>query len=260
MKTRQASHQIVDDVNLISDFLARRDAPELTAEALGGAVDLIVFLGNSIPATSAVVAKAIDVGIANRVLIAGGVGHSTKDLWENVRQITEFSHIRTEGRPEADVLSDILVEEYEIPREMILIENRSTNCGSNAWETKSVLAETDLRPRRVLLIQDPTMQRRTHASFQRAWRGEDPIQFISYAPFIPFAETEGNSGWSFSPLAWSQTRFISLLLGEIPRLLDSPDGYGPLGKDFIEHVDVPTGVIEAHKRLATVYGSLLRTN
>jgi len=33
-----------------------------------------------------------------------------------------------------------------------------------------------------------------------------------------------------------------LLLGELPRLRDDINGYGPLGRDFIVHVDIPAEV------------------
>lgn len=57
---------------------------------------------------------------------------------------------------------------------------------------------------------------------------------------------------------WDLDRYLSLLLGEIPRLRDGPSGYGPRGKGFIEHVDIPPEVEEAHAWLAGRYPQLLR--
>jgi len=57
---------------------------------------------------------------------------------------------------------------------------------------------------------------------------------------------------------WDVDRYISLLLGEIPRLRDDEGGYGPAGKNFIDHIDVPAEVEEAHARLAQRYPQLLR--
>jgi len=37
-------------------------------------------------------------------------------------------------------------------------------------------------------------------------------------------------------------RYLSLVLGELPRLRDDINGYGPLGRDFIVHVDIPAEV------------------
>lgn len=53
-------------------------------------------------------------------------------------------------------------------------------------------------------------------------------------------------------------RYISLLLGEIPRLTDDINGYGPKGKDFISHVDIPLNVQDAFKELCKNYSELIR--
>jgi hypothetical protein len=57
---------------------------------------------------------------------------------------------------------------------------------------------------------------------------------------------------------WDVDRFMSLLLGEIPRLRDDPSGYGPKGKDFIDHVEIPAEVESAWDRIAQRYPQLLR--
>lgn len=63
---------------------------------------------------------------------------------------------------------------------------------------------------------------------------------------------------SASQGVWDVRRFLSLLLGEIPRLRDQPGGYGPQGQGFIDHVDVPQHVEEAWAWLAGRYPHLLR--
>lgn len=42
---------------------------------------------------------------------------------------------------------------------------------------------------------------------------------------------------------WPLDRYVSLLMGEVPRLTDDADGYGPAGRDFIAHVDVPPAAL-----------------
>jgi hypothetical protein len=41
-------------------------------------------------------------------------------------------------------------------------------------------------------------------------------------------------------------------MGEIPRLRDDKEGYGPRGKGFIVHVDIPDEVEEAWRRVKDV--------
>ena len=57
---------------------------------------------------------------------------------------------------------------------------------------------------------------------------------------------------------WDMERYISLLLGEIPRLTDDEQGYGPRGKGFIAHVDVPQDVRAAFDCLRGRYAHLVR--
>lgn len=42
---------------------------------------------------------------------------------------------------------------------------------------------------------------------------------------------------------------LGLLLGELPRLQDTPEGYGPRGKDFISHVTFPPEIRDAWRQL-----------
>ena len=57
---------------------------------------------------------------------------------------------------------------------------------------------------------------------------------------------------------WDMERYLNLLMGEIPRLRDDENGYGPQGKNFIAHVDIPETVQEACERLKEVYGKITR--
>ena len=44
-------------------------------------------------------------------------------------------------------------------------------------------------------------------------------------------------------------RYLSLIAGELPRLRDDETGYGPRGRDFIVHVDIPADVEAAWQTL-----------
>jgi len=240
---------------ILARFLARRDIELFESDWTLEPIDLIVLLGSSLLASADVAAKAFLSGVGHQLLIAGGVGHSTDFLRAAVRRFSDLDGIEVDGRGEADILADVLALRHGICREGLLIESQSTNCGSNAWEVKSLLQRQGLEPSSILLIQDPTMQRRSHASFERAWRGERSPRFISFAPFVPIVK----SGLVEPPGQWDFERFVSLVLGEIPRLMDTADGYGPLGKDFIEHVDIPGDVIAAHSEVALWFGATNRT-
>ena len=53
---------------------------------------------------------------------------------------------------------------------------------------------------------------------------------------------------------WDIDRYVNLLMGEIPRLTDDANGYGPNGKNFIAHVDIPEKVKMAFEELKKIYG------
>jgi hypothetical protein len=57
---------------------------------------------------------------------------------------------------------------------------------------------------------------------------------------------------------WDIERYISLLMGEIPRLLDDANGYGPTGKNYIAHVDIPVNALKAFEELKVEFRDLVR--
>ncbi len=57
---------------------------------------------------------------------------------------------------------------------------------------------------------------------------------------------------------WPINRYVNLLTGEIPRLSDDANGYGPNGKNYIAHVDIPENVKIAFEELKMVFGSEIR--
>ena len=56
--------------------------------------------------------------------------------------------------------------------------------------------------------------------------------------------------WLFYLRMWPVDRYLSLILGEVPRLRDDAKGYGPAGRDFIVHVDFPPSVEQAWQVLS----------
>jgi hypothetical protein len=57
---------------------------------------------------------------------------------------------------------------------------------------------------------------------------------------------------------WDIERYISLVMGEIPRLLEDANGYGPNGRHYIAHVDIHEPVLKEFDELKEEYGDLIR--
>lgn len=244
-------------VNTLAAFLARRDVASLGAAL---PCDAIIVCGSAVLATVAAAVEAFRLGVAPRILFSGGVGHSTHLLYAAVAADPALAAAVTVGapRPEAAVLRDVAAA-LGAPPAALLVEAESTNCGSNAALSRAQLAAAGLpTPTRLLVIQDPTMQRRTHASFEKAFEDAPGVAILSWAPFVPRATlaapaadavAAAGGGLALEPQgAWgSGARFLELLLGEVPRLRDAPGGYGPRGAGFISHVDIPPEVEAAHE-------------
>ena len=233
---------LTGDLQVMSDFLARRDVAGLTEP-----VDLIVLMGSAVIESVEVVASAYQSGVAQRILISGGIGHSTRYLVEAIER--RKLDVATTGRPESHIFADLLRDQVDL--DAITIEDQSTNCGQNAEFASRLITDE----KAVVLVQDPTMQRRTHASFERACRDRRHLELISFAPVLPRAGTDVGDR---PDAIWSTERFTSLVLGEIRRLRDDADGYGPRGRDFIDQIDVPADVLVAYHNVAARNRKLVR--
>lgn len=213
-------------------------------------VDVLILLGSSLTSLPHLAANIFNQRLAKKIMLVGGIGHSTHYLHDNILKHPYLKTIPTNNRAEADIYKDILVQYYHLEEQNILVENQSTNCGSNAKEALQLLRNAHIKASSFILMQDPTMQLRTYASFLHEWHNEQ-VLLINYSPYIPQIILQNNTPLitDIDEKAWDIGRFISLLLGEIPRLHDTSLGYGPRGKNFIAHVDIPYEILECHKRL-----------
>ncbi|KIW19661.1 hypothetical protein PV08_00235 [Exophiala spinifera] len=268
------SESTVADINTIAEFISCEDISSLLTCP---PVDVLVLCGNSILPIAHHVFSALETRpeLARTVVICGGIGHSTKFLYEAVRTSPRYHPLSSavQGMPEARVLQ--LVMERFYPRIsdhvrsgalVIIVEDASTNCGANAVETRRVLeAHGVSEPATFIIVQDPTMSLRTVASFKRAYAEVSPAPSFSACPtFVPRTALDGTTtqrphfqvpGIQESEL-WNWPRFTDLVMGEIPRLRDDEHGYGPRGRHFIAHVDIPDAVEAAWKRLDETLGHL----
>jgi uncharacterized SAM-binding protein YcdF (DUF218 family) len=232
-----------DHVNTLVNYLARRDVDALTPdavhEAAGGPIDVAILFGGSILAGGDLFAGAIKAGIARRYLIAGGQGHSTDALRDAMR--THLGWDDVDDRTEAALFDRYLYERHGVRAD--LLETASTNCGNNVTNTLAVLEHVPHR--RIVIIQDASMQLRMHACFRLHAPAVHVVNFAAHTTTV-----DDRLDYRSRPLGmWTPERYLALLLGEIPRLTDDENGYGPAGRGFIARVDVPDAVRQAHAAL-----------
>ena len=250
---------IADAVNVLGQFCGMRDVDLLNRTSLLekysiDQADVFVLFGGSILAGGSLLAQAIKDRIAKVYVIVGGAGHTTETLRQTVHG--EYPGIQTAGLPEAEIFQKYIQEVYSC--EADYLESKSTNCGNNITYLLNLLAEKNVKYSSIILCQDATMQRRMDAGLRKY--AADDLMIINYASYRASVAAEDN-GLAYSERIqgmWDMDRYVNLLMGEIPRLSDDENGYGPNGKSFIAHVDIPGTVYEAFDRLKSVYGETTR--
>ncbi|EFG83743.1 YdcF family protein [Novacetimonas hansenii] len=238
----------IDAVNAISAFLALNDMPQ----ADSASVDLVIHAGNAILETAHAACEAAREANCH-LLFSGGIGHSTTLLVETVRSENLLPEIYLKDRSEAEIFGTLASEVWSFPKEKLVLETRSTNCGENASFTKLLLSELGLEPCSTILFQDPAMQLRTFVTFQKVWQEAScATVFYSCPTFVPRLEIRDGIVTYAAELPsrlWSPERFLSLIMGEIPRLRDDENGYGPCGRGFIPHVEIPSEIETAYQHV-----------
>jgi len=258
-----SSVQLVADVNLVAEFLAHDQVPDLL---LCNPVDCISICVSSVFHQFENLFHALETrpDLTKTLVLVGGVGHSTPLIYSAVAQHRTYNSLAAEvdGLPESRVLERILHKYFDVDKITsrgcrILVEDKSTNCGGNASETKKLLENAGVQsPQTMIVVQDPTMSLRTIATFEKVYEGAVKLpKFLACPIFVPHVQSKDGeieyvvSGVKTNDL-WPLQRFCELLVGEIPRLKDDEHGYGPKGKGFLVHVDVSEKVEEAAKRIS----------
>lgn len=259
--------QTASDVNLLARFLAHEQLQDISSPSCPS-VDCIVICVSAVLHGAETIFRALQTrpDFTKTLVLCGGIGHSTPLLYDAVARNPEYHSLAKEivGLPEARVLEIILYRYFDVSAITsagcrVMIEDKSTNCAANALETRKLMAESGLPiPKTCVVVQDPTMALRTLVSFEKIY--EDLAlspKFLSCPSFMPqMSKADGQLHYDVENVPatelWETGRFFDLIMGEIPRLRDDEAGYGPKGKGFIPHVDIPVEVEEAWRRLKGV--------
>ena len=240
---------LADNINILADFCGIRDVDELSTKALNTKynlkqADVMVLFGGSILAGGDVLAEAIKTQIAKIYIIVGGAGHTTEALRQQFNKICP--RVEVSNLSEAEIFNAYLNEFYNISADYL--ECKSTNCGNNITNLIELIERENINCQSIILTQDSTMQRRMTAGLKKYHSEILAINFAAYQAKV--IEKDSSLVYEAEILGmWDIERYVSLLLGEIPRLTDDSNGYGPNGKNFIAHVDIPQNVQSAFNEL-----------
>jgi uncharacterized SAM-binding protein YcdF (DUF218 family) len=155
-------------------------------------------------------------GFAPLLILSGGLGNFTKDMW------TE---------KEADKFAAIAIKKG-VPANAILIENKSTNTGENILFTQKLLEEKGLYPQCFIVVQKPYMERRSFATFKKHWPDK---KLVVTSPQISFEE--------YPTEEISMEKVINIMVGDLQRIKIYPE------KGFQVYQDIPEEVWDAYERL-----------
>ncbi len=250
-------NDVARNINILGNFCGKRDIPALTANALWEKykirqADVMVLFGGSILCGGDVLAEGIKNKIAGKYIIVGGEGHTTETLRKKMHGA--FPQIETDGLPEAEIFNAYLEHRYGLRADFL--ECRSTNCGNNITYLLELLRQNRICHDSVILSQDATMQRRMEAGLRKY----ADLTVINYATYSATVKGDGSTLEYTEDIwgMWDMERYVSLLMGEIPRLKDDENGYGPEGKGYIAHVDIPPEVADAFEKLKLIYKDSVR--
>jgi uncharacterized SAM-binding protein YcdF (DUF218 family) len=150
------------------------------------------------------------------LIFSGGLGNLTRGIWD---------------RPEADLFAEVAVR-MGVPREKILIENRSTNTGENIHFTKGLLTNLHLDPQKFILVHKPYMERRAFATFRKVWPEK---QALVTSPQISFEDYPNQE--------ISKREVIGIMVGDLQRIRAYP------ARGFQIHQEIPPEVWAAGQEL-----------
>lgn len=130
------------------------------------------------------------------LVCSGGYGKITKSLWNNT---------------EAETYAQICIENG-VPKDKILIENKSTNSGENFIFTKKLLESHNIKVSTGIIVCKNYLSRRALATAKKQW---PEIEWFIETPNLSFEEYIKNES--------NIDRMINLLVGDIQRLMIYPN-------------------------------------
>ena len=178
--------------------------------------DCILVLGSHDTRVADRAAELYLEGWGHIVIFSGGLGRLTEGMW-------------TES--EADLFAKIAVEKG-VPKEVILIENKSTNTGENILFTQKLLKENNLDPYSFIVVQKPYMERRSFATFKKHWPDKRLIVTSPQISFEDYATDE-------IPLE----QVINIMVGDFQRIKLYAE------KGFQVYQEIPEDAWDAYEQL-----------
>jgi uncharacterized SAM-binding protein YcdF (DUF218 family) len=181
--------------------------------------DCILVLGSHDLRVAEYGAKLFLGGYAPLIIFSGGMAHQG-DLLE-----TEWK------KSEAELFAERAIK-LGVPKDKIIIENKSTNTGENVQFTEKILKEKGLDFESFIVVQKPYMERRAYSTIKVYWPNK---KIIVTSPQIDFEDYPNEE--------ISKDAVINIMVGDLQRIKIYPE------KGFQISQEIPEDVREAYQEL-----------
>jgi uncharacterized SAM-binding protein YcdF (DUF218 family) len=197
------------------DILSRKVWAYLKLDHKLGKADAILVLGSHDLRVAERGAQLFLDDWAPLLIFSGGRGRLTAEWMET----------------EADSFAEVAIK-MGVPKDKIIIENKSTNTGENIEFTKQLLAKLKLNPKKFILVQKPYMERRAYATFKKRWPEKEVIVTSPQIDFDHYPTKE-----------LSKDEIINIMVGDLQRVKIYP------AKGFQIPQEIPEDVWDAYEKL-----------
>jgi uncharacterized SAM-binding protein YcdF (DUF218 family) len=181
--------------------------------------DCILALGSHDLRVAERTAELYLQGWAPLVIMSGGLGNFTKEMW---------------SEKEADKFAAVAIR-MGVPKDAILIENKSTNTGENILFTQKLLEEKGLDPQSFIVVQKPYMERRSYATFKKHWSEKTLLVTSPQTSFEEYPTDE-----------ITMEKVINIMVGDLQRIKTYPE------KGFQIYQEIPAEIWDAYERLVAL--------
>lgn len=159
------------------------------------ACDAAIVLGCNDIGVSTYAVNLYKAGLFPTLVFTGGNSQATSSVFPRGEAVHFYEHARSLG----------------VPARAMLLEPKAANTGQNIAYARDVLAAAGVRPRSVLLVTMPYMERRAFATFRRQWPeveavcASDPLSFDAYVKVMGDEEA-----------------VIDMMVGDLQRVIEYP--------------------------------------
>lgn len=178
--------------------------------------DCIIVLGSHDTRVAERGARLLLESYAPLILFSGGFGRLT-------------SIDRT--KPEAETFAEVAVK-MGVPRDQIIIENKSTNTGENIDYSLALLKEKGIIPSKIILVTKPYTERRAYATFKKRF---PDIDVETSSPEISYEDYPNET--------ISKEHMINIMVGDTQRIKLYPS------RGFAIEQEIPDNVWQAYEEL-----------